>query len=206
MGRRAKYLTAEAQASANRSKAEKYAQTSHAKVVRACTRRAQYLHTTTQKGGSHPPRCIPGLPVLSARITELQGLPLPETEYLFREALASALRLDESGVQCWKEEPPFFCEDDTADPLSPDAQAHTHRIAIVVHGIKMREQTENGRAWCADFESRGWEVCMNELREEVAGLLTQWERLMNSPEIYHPYHDPREYIMEQHYLQWLART
>ncbi|KAJ7833509.1 hypothetical protein B0H14DRAFT_3462639 [Mycena olivaceomarginata] len=68
-----------------------------------------------------------------------------------------------------------------------------------------REPADIPSAWAGFSTHRGWDVCMAELRVEVATLLVRREALMDSPEVYHPYHDPREYVMEQHYFQWLVR-
>jgi hypothetical protein len=70
----------------------------------------------------------------------------------------------------------------------------------------MREQNTADMLRRLKFKIRGWPACIEEVREEVSLLLAQWEHLMGSPEIYHEYHDPREYKMEQNYIQWLART
>ncbi|KAJ7914620.1 hypothetical protein B0H13DRAFT_2270689 [Mycena leptocephala] len=177
MGRRAKYLTAEARAQADKQACKKYAQTTRAKIVRTCTQRARYMQSRTEKGRSLPTRCIPALPPLPARIVELQELPLPESQFLFKEALRSAQALDESGLERRNCEPPF--DDDRYDADDPDAmhphseraRRYTERLGWVLHGMKMREQAEKDASRRADFKHRGWDVCMAELRVEVATLL-----------------------------------
>jgi hypothetical protein len=70
----------------------------------------------------------------------------------------------------------------------------------------LQEREDDDALHRVDFRLRGWEACISELRQEVHGLLTRWETSMDCPECYNPNEHPREYTMERHYFEWMART
>ncbi|KAJ7091179.1 hypothetical protein C8R44DRAFT_750660 [Mycena epipterygia] len=203
MGRRAKHLTAAEKASASRDIEARYRGTDHAQIVHAASKRATHLGQASRKNGIAPTRCIPHLPALPATIRALQNLRLPDNEPLFTQALASATALDESELQMWKKGAPFDDDGDYDNPHSAAAHHFTQALSVALHGIRMREQNERDVQRCTEFKTRGWASAMAMLREEVEVLLLEWEAVQN---IYHEYHQPREFLMQEHYRQWHART
>ncbi|KAJ6581868.1 hypothetical protein B0H19DRAFT_1252030 [Mycena capillaripes] len=204
MGRHAKYLTTASKASAKRTNNLRYSESPNGQVVRAASRRAQWLSRTTRDELPSPPRCIPHLPRLPGRVHTLYHLPLPEAEKLYRDALGGASYLDLSDISRWMRAPPFVEDDDPTDPHSADYHNFTRSLGFVLDGVHMRAQQESDRLRRRDFDTRGWAVCMADLRAEVQQLLEEFEEL--DLEIYHPYHASREHAMLQHYTRGQART
>ncbi|KAJ7637479.1 hypothetical protein B0H17DRAFT_1149459 [Mycena rosella] len=123
----------------------------------------------------------------------------------FQEALKKAHSLDESGLSWWKAEPPFVEDEDLTNPYSNNYFRFTEFLASVLHGVRLREQNEQDIARGAEFDRDGHAAVLVRLHGEVTDLLFQWERV-KALEIYHDYHNSREYTMHQHYLQWQAHT
>ncbi|KAJ7083069.1 hypothetical protein B0H15DRAFT_802880 [Mycena belliarum] len=132
-------------------------------------------------------------------------LPLPEANSLFREALTKPGALDESDLHRWKVEPPFVEDEDTTDPFSERYLRFNQSLAYVLHGVRLREQNEQDTERRLQFSGDGSEAAKFKVCQEIDELLSGWRRV-KALSIYHPFHHSREYTMQQHYLQWLART
>ncbi|KAJ7627704.1 hypothetical protein DFH06DRAFT_1372529 [Mycena polygramma] len=205
MGRRAKYLTAASQTSAQRGYEAKYSASTHAKIVRAASKRARYLYSAGQKALPSPLKCIPHLPPLPKKVHQLYHLPLPETETLYQDALRGAAYLDLSDISRWMLPPPFIEDNDQTDPYSRDYHIFTKNLGFVLDGFRMREQDKSDQRRRIEFNTAdGWTGCMEALSLEVQNLLQEFERL--DFDLYDEYHASREHAMLQHYAHWQART
>ncbi|KAJ7109042.1 hypothetical protein C8R43DRAFT_962621 [Mycena crocata] len=225
MGRSAKHLTAAARVEAARGYDKTYSQkpwyvlvlhAAHAltsngglrlstKILRASARRMRHLAETTRKDTLHPVRCIPGLTPLPTLIHDMQMIPLPIDHHFFLQTLAKVGTLDESDLWRWKKEPPFVEDDDDRDPHSEEYLKFTTSIEAVLHGVRMREQNANDVLRRTAFKKKGPEAYMDLLRKQITKLLSDWERVV-SVDIYNRFHNPREWAMHRHYIQWLSRT
>ncbi|KAJ7152201.1 hypothetical protein C8R43DRAFT_1127279 [Mycena crocata] len=204
MGRTAKHLSIEAKAKAARGYDLKYSQKQSSKIIRATARRARHLAKTTRHESSRPLRCIPGLPPLPALVQSMYNEPLPENHAFFRQALEKAGSLDESDLARWKKEPPFVEDEDERNPHSEDYTSFTTSLMAVLHGVRLREQNEEDTIRRTNFKVNGWMASIEILRREVGELLVDWARVVDL-DIYHGHHQPREWLMHRHYIQWLAR-
>ncbi|KAJ7091548.1 hypothetical protein B0H15DRAFT_799982 [Mycena belliarum] len=172
--------------------------------ARAASRRPAHR----RKQAPPPPSIFPNVPKPIQRMVELYSQALPFDEPLFKEALRSPDALDESDLARWKEEPPFIEDNDTTDPFSTTYLAFTKSLGVVLHGIRLREQNTRDIELREAVATKGQDVVVAQLQQEVTGLWGSWERadaLLRARK-YHPYHHSREYMMLEHYLQWLART
>jgi hypothetical protein len=71
----------------------------------------------------------------------------------------------------------------------------------------MRAQNERDVQRRTEFRETGAKHAMDRLREEVIELLKSWERVQeHGKNLYHPFHQSREHLMLQHFMQWQART
>ncbi|KAK7000544.1 hypothetical protein R3P38DRAFT_3327863 [Favolaschia claudopus] len=177
MGRRAKYLSLDEKSSAKRESDLKYINSPHGKTVRTTYRESSQRRK--QSRSKYENKTLLQLPPPIKTMLELYAKPLPTGSHLYKEALGSAVALDESDLARWKREPPFEQDDDRMDPHS------------LGHSL-----------------TRGRDDVLLLLREEVWEMLKSWERVQKilHEGFYHPNHQPREYSMLEHYLQWLART
>ncbi|KAJ7215006.1 hypothetical protein GGX14DRAFT_392268 [Mycena pura] len=198
MGRRAKHFTTTERAEAQRQHYTAYNQSPHGNTVRAEQNRLRHMRKVSKWS-------LPRLPPLSYTIESLAHVPLPENERLFQDALRSPDSLDESGLGCWKKEPPFELDPDTSDPHSEHNKIYTQNMQVVLHGVRLREQRVDDACRRDQFHRLGRKVAIERLRDEVPVLLDDWERV-SALDIYDRDHHPREYVMFQHYLQWQART
>lgn len=141
-------------------------------------------------------------------MVELYRQALPLDEPLFKEALRSPDALDESDLARWKEEPPFVEDEDMTDPYSPAYLSFTKSLVVVLHGVRLREQNAQDIQLREAERTKGREVVMHELQQEVTTMWSRWERveILLGEGKYHPYHQSRESTMLEHYVQWLART
>ncbi|KAJ7903307.1 hypothetical protein B0H14DRAFT_2554686 [Mycena olivaceomarginata] len=207
MGRRARHLTADAKVLARRQSDLLYSQSPHGKLVRATSRRLKQLRKVAQTPLSNSLNHVPGLPPLSLDLIALNELPLPESNPLFQAALTAASWIDVSDLGRWKKRPPFEEDDDTTDPCSASYRRYSENIAVVLHGDRMREQNERDVQRCAQFHGAGRKEALERLREEVVGLLESLDQGREYHKyLYHPFHQSREHLMLQHYIQWQART
>ncbi|KAJ7769260.1 hypothetical protein B0H14DRAFT_3433954 [Mycena olivaceomarginata] len=205
MGRSPKHFSVEEKRAANHQSVMKYRQSPRGQTMLS-TQRATLRRRKGPKAPPPPPRSLGiQLPPLSERIEALQRVPLPEDHKLFREALLKPQSLDLSDIERWKAEPPFEEDDDTCDPYSAAYCNYTHALGLVLHGTRLREQNERDAQRRAEFEGGGTEDVMNKLREEIGALLDALERVSSSAG-YHPFHASREHAMQEHWLQWQARS
>jgi hypothetical protein len=71
----------------------------------------------------------------------------------------------------------------------------------------MRAQNKRDVQRRTEFHAAGAKQAMDRLREEVIELLKGWERVQErGKDLYHPFHQSREHLMLQHFMQWQART
>ncbi|KAJ7080174.1 hypothetical protein B0H15DRAFT_953665 [Mycena belliarum] len=204
MGRLAKHRSLAQQAAASRERSLKYIRSPQGQIARAASRRPAHR----RKQVPVPPSILPDVPTPTPRMVELHGQALPVEEPLFQEALRSPDALDESDLPRWKHEPPFVEDEETTDPFSPAYLAFTKLLAVVLHGVRLREQNARDVQLCEAVETKGRDAVVAQLQEEVTALWGSWERVdtLLRARKYHPYHQSREYTMFEHYLQWLART
>jgi hypothetical protein len=121
--------------------------------VRAASGHAAYWQknghrkpSETSLFGSPPPgpsftgssnETLPGLSLPDDLINQAL-LPLPESSYLFQEALASPENLDESDLWRWEHGPPYVV--DSRSTATPSELRYTERLVEVIHGVWLREQ------------------------------------------------------------------
>ncbi|KAJ7734309.1 hypothetical protein B0H14DRAFT_3168697 [Mycena olivaceomarginata] len=130
MGRRARYLTANAKASARHQSDLLYSQSPHGKLARATSRRLKQRRKVAQTPPTTSLDHFPGLPPLSPELVALNELPLPESNPLFQAALTT--------LAAGRKQPPFEEDDDKTDPYSTPYFRYSENIAVVLHGDRMR--------------------------------------------------------------------
>ncbi|KAK6974535.1 hypothetical protein R3P38DRAFT_2584146, partial [Favolaschia claudopus] len=231
MGRSAKYLTSLQRTSANRESTSKYSTSpqcvrSTLKIIipftNGCsgraTRTASKQRSRQRKGpklsSAHPEplsatlNLLPGTNPPTERMLQLHNQPLPLESSLFTQALRSPEALDESDLGRWKAEPPFEEDADTTDPRSLGYFRFTKSLSEVLHGVRLREQRLRDTSLKDEVARKGLEAVFCSIQAEVRELLLCWDRVekLIGAELYHPFHQSREFAMLEHYFQWLARS
>ncbi|KAK7064631.1 hypothetical protein R3P38DRAFT_3165655 [Favolaschia claudopus] len=209
MGRRQKYRSLDEKASAQRQSNLKYSQSAHGKIVLSAYRASTHLRKHRKIPPIKPlPDTLPLVPLPTPRQLELYQSPLPTHSHLFNEALRSPNTLDESELARWKMEPPFEEDSDAADLYSAPYSRFTDSLTEVLHGVRLREQKQQEAELREMLLSQGQEEMLQRLRHDVLKMSQVWRRVerLENQGLYHPYHQPRQYTMLQHYLHWLARS
>ncbi|KAJ6510780.1 hypothetical protein C8R45DRAFT_921495 [Mycena sanguinolenta] len=191
MGRRCIYYTADERATARRQSDLKYSHSTHGKEVRAAAKGRQQRRKVARVAPPTSISHIPGLPPLSSAVQALQEIPLPQENPLYQAALSGAAWLDLSDMGRWNKSPPFEEDGDNTDPYSDDYLRFNKNLAAVLHGVRMRAQTERDIQRRTDFHGRGRKHAMDQLRKEVVELLKELERhyiQWHGRMIYHLYH------------------
>ncbi|KAK6992440.1 hypothetical protein R3P38DRAFT_3225835 [Favolaschia claudopus] len=139
---------------------------------------------------------------------EMYHLPLPTHSELFAEALRSPDTVDESDLARWKNEPPFEEDEDSSDPDSAAYLRFTNSLVDVLHGVRLREQNRRDAELREEIQSNGREHLFRRLQQDVLKKRAAWCRVeeIERTGIYHPSHQPREFAMLKHYIQWLGRS
>jgi hypothetical protein len=185
--------------------------------VRSTSRRAAYWRkngrrkpSETSLFGSPPPRPsfagisseeLPGLSLPNDLINQAL-LPLPESSYLFQEALASPENLDESDLWRWEHGPPYVV--DSGSTATPSELCYTERLVEVIHGVQLREQRKADDVRRCRYRQMNHSEALEELVLEVKAMLEEWKTLSLFVRDYTA--GAREMTMAQIYLQWQART
>ncbi|KAK7055733.1 hypothetical protein R3P38DRAFT_3170405 [Favolaschia claudopus] len=203
MGRRAKYLSLEEKALAQREHDLNYSRSVHGKPMRSAYR--EYAHRRKQR---KIPQATPLLPSPTPRQLRLYLSPLPTHSPLFAEALRSPDALDESDLARWKKEPPFEKDDDPTDPHSSQYLKFTRSLIEVLHGVRLREENQRDAQLRKELQGGGRKHVLLQLEEEVLEKCGVWRRVeeLEKGGFYHPDHQSREFAMLEHYLQWLGRS
>ncbi|KAJ7870028.1 hypothetical protein B0H13DRAFT_2350650 [Mycena leptocephala] len=209
MGRRAKYLTVDEAAAAQRRWTRTYNLGLRGKQVRFAARHAR----NSRKGASNdfktsdppsppPTRVDARLAPLDPKIIEWGVFPLPDEEELFLDALKGSRGRDFSSLDVWMVEPPFADDDDDDDPQSLQYVGFTHNSQVALHGLRLRQEQADDARLRAAFAAGG--VHGEAARqEELRELQARWTRVMALPA--YPVNS-RKYAMWIHYSNWLART
>jgi hypothetical protein len=129
-------------------------------------------------------------------------LPLPESSYLFQEALASPENLDESDIWRWEHGPPYVV--DSGSTATPSELHHTERLVEVIHGVRLREQRKADVVRHCQYWQMDHSEALEGLALEVKAMLQEWKTLSLFVRDYTA--GAREMTMAQVYLQWQART
>ncbi|KAJ6462994.1 hypothetical protein C8R45DRAFT_940653 [Mycena sanguinolenta] len=147
------------------------------KEVRAAAKGRQQRRKVAQVAPPTSISHIPGLPPLSSAVQALQEILLPQENPLYQAALSGAAWLDLSDMGRWKKPPPFEEDGDNTDPYSDDYLRFNKNLAAVLHGVRMRTQTERDIQRRTDFHGRGRKHAMDQLRKEVVELSKELERI-----------------------------
>ncbi|KAK7046826.1 hypothetical protein R3P38DRAFT_3258122 [Favolaschia claudopus] len=203
MGRRRKHHTEEDLRLAARQYDATYAASARGRLVRA----ASSLRNT-RRISKHS---IPRLPPLSYKIERIARQPLPEQDPAFQEAFRSVHHSYEDQLVCWKTPPPFP-EENNGQPLDTESAdwedracqyvADTDALLAAYHGMRAREERQRDRQRRREWAQFGKTASLEQAREEVVGLLQEWDRLHALPRP----KDFRVYEMLSTHVHWLART
>lgn len=146
----------------------------------------------------------PSLATLPTSLRAQAEIPLPDTCYLFKEALKGPAYIDESDLLRWDGGPPYD-NDPSFNGNTPEDQAHTVRLRQVLHGRNLRLQRE-------DDQKRAEEVCgvkdarrvRKHLQATIVNMLDEWLALEHFLPDYKG--TTREIEIAHLFTQWHART
>ena len=136
--------------------------------------------------------------VLPPELIALAIIPLP-TSYLFHEASRDADALDESELNYWDIDPPFFQPEpvDTAEE-----QRLTKNLADVMIGRRVRLENETRIDLAKRYKSGDRELLVRELREVATRMFREWVKLKDKIAACTA---RRHKEMAESLLQWCAR-